>query len=167
MSSNVGLLCHKAGSNDLAYKYGGSYLIYKGVDEGGDTPSEERTVTINVLWDPINWVCSAYHENHIMYGTISCRVTGGAATVGPSHTSNVGENMFTYTATEFPATIDVSMRFNAACSAQEYPPVTVFVAAACGKEMVQYQNLVNVPATGEGTKTVSVSVDQNGNLSIA
>ena len=88
MSVDVGLLCHKVGSNDLAYKYGGSDLIYKGDNEN----TGEQTLTINVLWDPINWVCDAYSENHIMYGTISCRVTGGAATAGPNTISRVGEN---------------------------------------------------------------------------
>ena len=160
MSVDVGLLCHKAGSDDLAYKYGEGDLIYKG-------ENEKLTITINVLWDPIYWVCASYQENHIMFGTISCRVTGGEATVGPSTISNVGENMFTYKPTQFPTTIEVSMRFNAACVAQVYPSVTAFVAAACGGEVQQYQTLVSIPSTGEGTTTVSVIVDQDGNLSIA
>lgn len=166
MSSLIGLLCHVASRNELAYKYGGDSLIYKiDPEEEGGNPNS-RTVVIDVLWDPINWVCDTYHENHIMFGNISCSIASGSGTAGPSRTSQVGENVFTFTITGFPAVIDVSMRFNAACSAGQYPPVTAFVAAACGKETQKYQGLVNV-LNGEGTKTVSVSVDQRGNLSIA
>ncbi len=167
MADNAGLLCHRAGSDALAHKYGGNLLIYKAAPgEGGDTPGSSRTVTINVMWDPVNWVCDIQHENHIMYGRISCSIAAGQGTPGQSSTSQVGENMFTYTLTQFPAVIDISMVFNSACVGHEYPGVTAFVIAACRREVKQHQCWVDVTSDGQGTKTVSVSVDQSGNVEI-
>jgi len=168
MASGLHLLCYKAGGNALCYKAGGNALIYKwqsGGGGGGGEGETSRRIIIDVLWDPINWVCEA-GDAHIMFGTIRCAVNLGQASLLSSDTSTVGENTWRYEITEFPAQFTVSMAFSAACIHKKYPDVNVTVVANC-KTTEQFDDTIQVPQSGSASKTVAIAVDAAGNVSIA
>lgn len=167
--SGLGLLCYKKNGSALAFKKGGSALIYKkrnsgGGGEGGGGETTRR-ITIDVLWDPINWTCEE-PESHLMYGTVRCSVSGGTASRISQNYSSVGENTFRYEITEFPAMFTISIGLAAACVHGKFPEVTVSVVANC-KTTEQYESTVQVPPSGSASKTVAVAVDASGNVSIA
>ena len=168
--SDLGLLCYKKNGSALAFKKGGSALIYKkrnsgGGGEGGEGDETKRRITIDVLWDPINWVCEA-GDSHLMFGTIRCAVNYGQASLISSNVSSVGENTWRYEVTEFPASFEVSMGFSAACIHKKYPEVQATVVANC-KTTEQLDTTVQVPQSGSASKTVSIAVDAAGNVSMA
>lgn len=168
MASGLHLLCHKAGGNALCYKAGGNALIYKwqsGGGGGGGEGETSRRIIIDVLWDPINWVCEA-GDAHIMFGTIRCAVNLGQASLLSRDTSTVGENTWRYEITEFPAQFTVTLGFGAACIHKKYPDVNVTVVANC-KTTVQFDDTIQVPQSGSASKTVAIAVDAAGNVSIA
>lgn len=169
MSSGLHLLCHKAGGSALCHKSGGNALVYKwkksGGGGGGGDDENTRRITIDVLWDPINWVCEA-GDAHIMFGTIRCAVSSGGATLISQNVSSVGENTWRYEITEFPAQFTVSLGFSAACIHKKYPDVNVTVVANC-KTTVQFDDTIQVPQSGSASKTVAIAVDAAGNVSIA
>ena len=169
MASGLHLLCYKAGGNALCHKAGGNALIYKwkksGGGEGGEGDETKRRITIDVLWDPINWVCEA-GDSHLMFGTILCAVNSGQASLISSNVSSVGENTWRYEVTEFPASFEVSMGFSAACIHKKYPEVQATVVANC-KTTEQLDTTVQVPQSGSASKTVSIAVDAAGNVSMA
>ena len=170
MSSGLHLLCHKAGGNELCYKAGGDALIYKwrsdsGGGGGGGGGETTRRITIDVLWDPINWVCEN-GDSHLMFGNIRCSVNLGRATLLSSIVSSRGENTFRFEITEFPAQFTVSMGFGAACIKQKYPEVAATVVANC-KTTEVFDTTVQVPSSGSASQTVAIAVDASGNVSIA
>ena len=168
MASGLHLLCHKASGNALCHKAGGNALIYKwkksGGGEGGEGDETKRRITIDVLWEPINWACEE-GTSHLIMGGISCAVSNGRAELISSDTSSVGENTFRYEITEFPAQFTVSMTFSGSCVHQKYPEVTAFVAANC-KEAKLAETSIQVPQAGYASKNVVVSVDQYGRVDI-
>ena len=167
MASGLHLLCHKAGGNALCYKAGGSSLIYKWMKSGGGGGGGGETtrhIVISVLWDPINWVCGV-PESHLMYCIVRCSVASGAASLRSSNTTSVGENIFRYDITQFPASFSVSMGFSASCVQGKFPDVTASVVANC-KTTEQFETSVQIMPNGSASKTVYVAVDESGNISM-